>query len=165
VAAGQVATVVALGAYTETSLLKTWAGSTDDECWASLVVPAATSLVVSVLRHSGTVTLFSCTSVADCAQQKTHSNPHILYGVCGRLSVQTTPAQDLTLIWYTGRAVQTAPVLALAASTWTVDAAVRKSALRTLRPGDYLFAASWLATPPTHCVPCAPGMLCAESIP
>jgi hypothetical protein len=129
-----------------------------------LLPGGSTAMTVNVIRHTGTVKLFSCSSAADCAQQRTHTNPHPLHGVCGMIEVQMTPVLDLTLTWYTGRAVQTAPVLSLAAGVWTTDAALQRLALTALLPGEYLFAPGWFTTQPTHCVPCPPGMLCAESI-
>jgi hypothetical protein len=66
--------------------------------------------------------------------------------------------------WHTRRAVQTADVLT--PGEWTTDTAVQQLALSAqLRPGDYIFKDTWLGSTPTHCVPCAPGMLCAASIP
>lgn len=65
-AAEHVVIVLTIGQYTATGT-RTWIGSTDKKCWASILVPDdITALTVNVLRHTGTVTLFSCTSAADC---------------------------------------------------------------------------------------------------
>lgn len=161
-----VATVVSIGAYADVTTQAVAWNSTAEECWSAVFIPdGITALTIEVRRHAGAAPVFKCESAADCAWQKTQKNPQPLPGVCGGIGVHVAPPTPVNVSWFGGRVVQTAPAWTDAADLLAIRRLALPAALKApLRPGDYIFADAWLATPPTLCMPCAPGMLCGEHI-
>jgi hypothetical protein len=71
----QVEQVLAVGERTDPSSANVSGDSTDERCWSSVTAASipdgVAALTIQVLRHSGTLVLFECTSAADCAVSTT----------------------------------------------------------------------------------------------